>query len=184
MKTMALRIFRDGSLLLGTSAVALTVVASGCSRDVQAMSPRQIEQQYGVAGAYTDTLVTTDGSMKATVVPVTLADGRRAQLVIPAQRRDEPHALYLRDTDGIHAVQLEDHATRDVVTQSPRVVGRRAEASHPHKRSWEKEALIIGGSAGAGAGIGALAAGKKGAAVGAAAGGVGGLIYDLATRNK
>ena len=44
--------------------------------------------------------------------------------------------------------------------------------------------LIIGGSAGAGTAIGALAGGKKGAAIGAAAGGVGGLIYDLATRKK
>ena len=57
------------------STVALAAVTSGCSRDVQAMSPQQIEQQYGVSGAYTDTLVTTDGSLKATVVPVTLADG-------------------------------------------------------------------------------------------------------------
>ena len=44
--------------------------------------------------------------------------------------------------------------------------------------------LIIGGSAGAGTAIGAIAGGKKGAAVGAAAGGVGGLIYDLLTRDK
>jgi len=42
----------------------------------------------------------------------------------------------------------------------------------------------IGGSAGAGTAIGALAGGKKGAGVGAAAGGVGGLIYDLMTRDK
>ena len=52
------------------------------------------------------------------------------------------------------------------------------------KRSREKEALIIGGSAGAGTAIGAVAGGKKGAVIGAAAGGVGGLIYDLVTRNK
>lgn len=50
------------------------------------------------------------------------------------------------------------------------------------KRSWEKALLIIGGSAGAGAAVGALTGGKKGAAIGAGAGGVGGLIYDLATR--
>ena len=55
---------------------------------------------------------------------------------------------------------------------------------HAKGRSWEKEALIIGGSAGAGTAIGAVAGGKKGAGIGAAAGGVGGLIYDLATRNK
>jgi hypothetical protein len=52
------------------------------------------------------------------------------------------------------------------------------------RRSWEKEALIIGGGAGGGAAIGALAGGKKGAGVGAAAGGIGGLIYDLTTRNR
>lgn len=93
---MTLRIVRLESLLVAVSAIAVMAVTSACSRDVQALSPQQIEQQYGVSGAYTDTLVTTDGSMKATVVPVTLADGRRAHLVIPAQRRDEAHALYLR----------------------------------------------------------------------------------------
>jgi hypothetical protein len=51
-------------------------------------------------------------------------------------------------------------------------------------RSWQKEALIVGGSAGAGAAIGAVAGGKKGAAIGVVSGGVAGLIYDMATRNK
>src|SRR5205823_8677370 len=110
--TMTLRTARPSSLLAAASAVALTTITAGCSRDVQAMSPQQIEQQYGVSGAYTDTLVTTDGSLKATVVPVTLADGRRAQLIIPAQRRDEPHTIYLRDADGIHPVQLADRVSR------------------------------------------------------------------------
>jgi hypothetical protein len=50
-------------------------------------------------------------------------------------------------------------------------------------RSVKDSALIIGGAAGAGAGIGAIAKGKKGAAVGAAIGGVAGAVYDLATRN-
>jgi hypothetical protein len=185
MKTTDLRIAHRATLLLfAASVVACTAVTSACSRDVQAMSPQQIEQQYGVSGAYSDTLVTPDGSLKGTVVPVTLADGRHAQLVIPTQRRDEPHAIYLSDADGIHPVQIADRATRDQVVQSPGVVGRRAEPAHPKKRSFEKEALIVGGGAGAGALIGGLAKGGKGAAVGAATGGIGGLIYDLATRNK
>jgi hypothetical protein len=51
-------------------------------------------------------------------------------------------------------------------------------------RSWKKSALIIGGGAAGGAGVGALLGGKSGAKKGAVVGGVGGLVYDLATRNK
>ena len=165
--------------LIAASSIA------GCSRDIQAMDqPKNIEQQYGVSGAYTDTIPTLNGSMKGTVVPVTLADGRAAQLFIPGARAREPHTLYLRDNDGLHPVQMKENATREQIAKSPAVVERRAEPAHANKRSWEKEALIIGGSAGAGTAIGAIAGGKKGAGIGAAAGGVGGLIYDLMTRDK
>jgi hypothetical protein len=53
-----------------------------------------------------------------------------------------------------------------------------------HRRSFEKEALIVGGSAAGGAAIGGIAGGGKGAGIGALSGGAAGLIYDLATRNK
>ena len=51
-------------------------------------------------------------------------------------------------------------------------------------RSTAKSAMIVAGSAGAGAAIGALAGGGKGAAIGALAGGGAGLIYDRATAHK
>ncbi len=53
-----------------------------------------------------------------------------------------------------------------------------------HHRSTENSVLIVAGSSGAGAAIGALAGGGKGAGIGAIAGGIGGLIYDRATANK
>jgi hypothetical protein len=156
--------------------------ASACSRDVAALTPQQVEQDYGVAGAQTGEVTTADGQVRGTLVPVTLADGRRAQLLIPSRSRTEPHSVYLRDEQGLHPVELSPGTTRGDMQTGPRVVARHPEPAHEHKRSWEQEALIIGGAAGGGAGIGALAGGKKGAGVGAAVGGVGGLIYDLATR--
>jgi hypothetical protein len=51
-------------------------------------------------------------------------------------------------------------------------------------RSWQKSALIIGGSAAGGAGVGAVLGGTSGAKKGAVVGGIGGLVFDLATRSK
>ena len=51
-------------------------------------------------------------------------------------------------------------------------------------RSTKKSVMIVAGSAGAGAAIGAIAGGGKGAAIGAIAGGVGGLVYDRITAHK
>ena len=50
------------------------------------------------------------------------------------------------------------------------------------KRSVKKSAVIIGSSAAVGAGVGALAKGKKGALIGAAIGGGGAAIWDQITR--
>ncbi|MEX1128372.1 MAG: hypothetical protein WEB50_07400 [Vicinamibacterales bacterium] len=51
-----------------------------------------------------------------------------------------------------------------------------------NKRSVKKSAVIIGSSAAVGAGVGALAKGKKGALIGAAIGGGGAAIWDQITR--
>ena len=67
---------------------------------------------------------------------------------------------------------------------APNTVTTRTVSQTQSKRSLKKSALIVGGSAGAGAAIGAVAGGGKGAAVGAVSGGVAGLVYDLMTRNK
>jgi hypothetical protein len=75
-----------------------------------------------------------------------------------------------------------------VVRRRRRYVARRRYVSRPRyivkRRSKAKSAAIIGGSAAAGAGIGALAGGGKGAGIGAIAGGAAGLIYDRKTHKK
>jgi hypothetical protein len=166
-------------LMLGISTVFV-----GCERSADAVTPEKIEQQYGVSGAHTDDVQTSDGAIRGTLVPVTLADGRQAQLFVPQHRRNDPHGVYLRDEQGLHPVRIKENATRNEIASAPAVVETRPEPPHEQKRSWEKDALIIGGSAAAGTAIGAVAGGKKGAAVGATAGGIGGLIYDLTTRHK
>jgi hypothetical protein len=83
------------------------------------------------------------------------------------------------------------YATRyNVRTVRPRAVQQapapvyRQEAPRRKGRSLGKSAAIVGGSAGVGAAIGALAGGGKGAAIGALAGGGGGFVYDRLTHNR
>lgn len=56
-------------------------------------------------------------------------------------------------------------------------------ASEP-RRSWQKTALVIGGSSAAGAGVGGLIGGKKGALIGAAIGGGASTIYEATKRRR
>src|SRR4051812_36742459 len=73
--------------------------------------------------------------------------------------------------------------TREVAPQ--RVSYQRApERVVQPKRSIKKSAVIIGSSAGAGAGIGAIVGGKKGAGIGALIGGGGAALWDQITRRK
>ena len=107
-------------------------------------------------------------------MPITLANGHRDTFIPQRQRLQ---AVYVQDEAG-SSIQLWRQREPRGSTRSPVIVESRAA---PCGRSWEKEALIIG--KGAGTAIGALAGGKKGCWR-CALGGVGGLIYDLTTRNK
>ncbi len=115
------------------------------------------------------------------LVPVTLTDGRAAHLFIPERGSESSRAVLLREAD-LTSPSVSRAAARLTTARVKPIVKPRVPARAAKKRSWEREVLIVGGSAGAGTLIGALAGGQKGAAVGAAAGGVSGLVYDLATR--
>ena len=79
---------------------------------------------------------------------------------------------------GYEPVPVARPAVVETVSSAParttEVVAERKPA-----RSWRKRAVVIGGSSGAGAGIGALIGGKKGALIGAAIGGGAGTVYEM-----
>jgi hypothetical protein len=85
----------------------------------------------------------------------------------------QPVASNLVQLDMSRAVPV-----RDVQSSPRRVVYRETRP----RRNWAKTALVIGGSTGAGAGIGALAGGKKGALVGAALGGGAASLFEAFKR--
>jgi hypothetical protein len=171
-----------------------TLTAAACSKASADVDPKAIEQKYGLSGGYVDKVTTEDGEVQATIIPTTLDDGRNVQLIIP-HRPIGSYQVYMRDGITITPMELSDPTIpkQQFVQSQPRVVERRpvapappaaAATSAPKHRSLEKQVLIVGGSAGAGAAIGAIAGGGKGAGIGALSGGVAGLVYDLATKNK
>jgi uncharacterized protein YcfJ len=91
-------------------------------------------------------------------------------------------------TPGVQPVVYQPAAprvVRTVSTPAPRSTSQRVVYTERKPvRSKTKSAVIIGGSAAAGAGVGALIGGKKGALIGALAGGGGAAIWDQVTRRK
>ena len=86
---------------------------------------------------------------------------------------------------GQHTVVRDTFANGERVTRVT-CVGSRYQTTHdyarrPH-RSWGKSALVVGGSAATGAGIGGLVDGKKGALIGAALGGGAGSLFEASKR--
>jgi len=104
-------------------------------------------------------------SQLVTVPASQLVSTARPQLVSsPAVRTAAPRRTVYRSAAPVQA-------QREVI---------REEA--PPQRSWQKTAMIVGGSAASGAGVGAIMGGKKGALIGAAIGGGAATIYESAKR--
>jgi hypothetical protein len=126
----------------------------------------------GVAG-----LARHMGPVEAATQPVVFADS--AMQVQPVD--------YAYPAPGYGTQQ--NYTARRAYAPADRVVTpRRYSATSPYRvqrgRSTGKSAAIVAGSAGAGALIGGLTHGKKGAALGAIAGGAGGFVVDRLTDGR
>jgi hypothetical protein len=119
------------------------------------------------------------------VLPVqSAAFGAPAPVNGSVYHQTAPAAQVIR-TSAARRTASSGYATRPIQrVYDDRRIYDDAPRSYTKRRSTAKSAAIIGGSAAAGAAVGAMAGGGKGAAIGAVAGGAGGYVYDRATRNK
>lgn len=146
----------------------------------------------------------SDASLVANLPAVDCGEGREAVFAPTVLNGQTSLAVKCVATEGqLEPAREVERLRYDIATPAPIYVSAPAPAPAPvvvapsrntaenidpnatvekDDRDWKDSALVIGGAAGAGAGIGALAKGGKGAAVGAAIGGVAGTVYELARK--
>jgi hypothetical protein len=73
-------------------------------------------------------------------------------------------------------------APQRVVYREPQATRTVTRVERAPSRDWKKTAMVVGGTTAAGAGVGAIFGGKKGALIGAAIGGGAGTIYEVRKR--
>ena len=133
----------------------------------------------GVAMYTVGAKTATVDAFTQTPVLVQTADGQyvpASQLVTTAQ----PQLVSSRPVVRTTAAPRRTVARTTAPAVSQRDVVYREDA--PDQRTWKKTAMIIGGSAASGAGVGAIMGGKKGALIGAAIGGGAASIYESTKR--
>ena len=123
---------------------------------------------------------------------VAAADVYPAARLIPASQRigdiedltpRQPMAYRVNDSRAV-PVSYDTYQTprrATTVARTTRIAPRRAVERAPG-RDWTRTAMVIGGTTAAGAGLGAIFGGKKGALIGAALGGGAGTIYEVRKR--
>ena len=180
-----------GSAVGGVVAGAVALVATA-----QGRAPEPAWQP--AAAPSVQTLASTQGSSPLAGGPVVqcephqeavlqrLCVGDREVAQVACVTRQPVQALPYATAPYAQAgyVQPAAYSQPDIVERPVvrRVQTRRVVREAAPKRSWQKTAMIIGGSSAAGAGVGGIMSGKKGALIGAAIGGGAASIYEATKR--
>jgi len=95
----------------------------------------------------------------------------------------QPMGYAVNDVRAMPASQTyESPAPRRVASASRARAVPVSRVERARGRDWKKTAMVIGGSTAAGAGLGAIFGGKKGALIGAAIGGGAGTLFEVKNR--
>jgi hypothetical protein len=95
----------------------------------------------------------------------------------------QPMGYAVNDVRAMPAYQTYGSpAPRRVSTAAPVHAVPVSRVERARGRDWKKTAMVIGGSTAAGAGLGAIFGGKKGALIGAAIGGGAGTLFEVKKR--
>lgn len=159
-----------GGLIAGTIALVASA-ASGPDRDMP-------------TGSSDPAIVQCEPHQQATMRRA-IVDGREVSTLSCVSAMTPMAPMAYAPVGASYPSMTMPAATEPVAAARPAVVRERVvvrEAPRANKRSWGKSALVIGGTSGAGAGIGALIGGTKGALIGAAIGGGSGAIYEVTKR--
>ena len=158
---------------LGT---VLSVIAAGVLLIAYGLlSPRAAAAPLGPLGTTSDAYASPYANPYQTARPVPASD-----IVSMGQPAYDPYAAA---RTGV-AYPVSDVRTVRTVQTSPAPV-RRTDATQVERssgRNWKKTALVIGGTTAAGAGLGAIFGGGKGALIGAAIGGGASTLYEATKR--
>jgi hypothetical protein len=100
----------------------------------------------------------------------------------PRQLTYPGYAVPASDVRALPAVERFQAPRRATAARPVSYHQRSAPVVRSPGRDWKKTAMIVGGSSAAGAGLGAIFGGKKGALIGAAIGGGASTIYEMQKR--
>ena len=163
--------------VLGVIAVGVLLIAYGL------LSPRSVTADCisAFAPSFANDRISLDGDLQ-TAIGVARADSVRARGSARSIRQVGGTALAECIDEGVTPARTS--VVRPVTVaerySAPRPVPATRVVKTSPNRDWKKTALMIGGSSAAGAGLGGIFGGKKGALIGAAIGGGASTLFEVA----